>query len=118
MNRTMDNFKFTSGDILGVVIFVFAVTSRGLLEVFAPTPMDYGWVTNFAAIAAAWLSLGSRSRDIHKAAMEAKETALQVEENTNGKLAAKLEQQTEIIVSTIKAEDPSETSPLPLTERS
>jgi hypothetical protein len=102
----MDNFKFTSGDIAGLVIFVVSVLTRGGLEAFSNTPTtDYAWITTFAVVAAAWLSLGSRSRDIHTAAMEAKETAKAVEENTNGKLDRKLDEQTKQIVAELKPEE-------------
>ena len=101
----MDAFKFTSGDIAALCIFGVAVVARVLAEFFSKTPGDYGWITNFAAIAAAWLSLGTRSRDIHNAAMAAKDVAEKVEENTNGKLTAALEAQTKEIVSELKPED-------------
>jgi hypothetical protein len=108
----MDQFKLTSGDLAALVIFVVSVLARSLLQAFGGPTMDYAWVTTFAVIAAAWLSLGSRSRDIHTAAMEAKETAkevavtaAEVAENTNGRLDAKLSEQTKQIVAELKPEE-------------
>jgi len=101
----MDGFRLTGSDIAALIIFITAMITRALLQAFVPNAMDLGWITTFAAIAAAWLSLGSRSRDIYTAAMHAKDTAAKVEENTNGKLDAKLQAQTEEIVSQLKPEE-------------
>jgi len=90
MSERRDNdprgpFHALSGtDLAALAIFVIAVVTRGALEAFARTPMDYGWITTFAAIAATWIGLGSRLRQSH-------DVIRQVEHNTNGELTAKLE---------------------------
>ena len=90
----MDNYKLTSADIAGLVIYLGALVTRAVMQQMAgPGEMpDLGWITTFAGIAAMWLSLGARTRDVHDIAKNAADSAAAAEENTNGKLDDKIEE--------------------------
>jgi hypothetical protein len=73
-------YHITGADKAGLWIFGIAVGIRTLMQ-FAPhapgAMIDYAWVTNFAAIAAGWLSIRSRVGD-------SSNTMDRVENQTNG----------------------------------
>jgi hypothetical protein len=98
----MDGFKLTGSDIAALIIFIVSIVTRALMQAFVPNAMDLGWITTFAVIGAAWLSLGTRSRDIHTAAMQAKDEAVEVAAHVDDQLDSKLAVQTETIVSELK----------------
>lgn len=101
----MDGYRLTGADIAALVIFVSALVTRAVMQAITPNGEmpDLSWITTFAAIAAAWLSLGSRTRDVHTEATKAKEMAEKTEHNTNGELTAKLESMKAEIIDVMKA---------------
>jgi hypothetical protein len=88
-------YSITGADKAGLWIFVVAVLVRGAMQ-FAPhepgAMIDYAWVTNFAAIAAGWLSIRSRVGDNAK-------TTERVENQTNGALEERIEKVVRAVIT-------------------
>jgi len=81
-NDMRDQFKITGADKAGLWIFGIAVIVRAAMQWAPHEPgamIDYAWITNFAAIAAGWLSIRSRVGDTAK-------VTERVETQTNGQL--------------------------------
>ena len=57
-----------SADKAALFIFTLAIIVRAIGQYLTPIDgmNDYSWVTTFAAVAASWLSLGSRIGDVIK----------------------------------------------------
>jgi hypothetical protein len=82
-----NGYNVTGADKAALWIFAIAVVVRAVMQ-FAPHDpggmIDYAWVTNFAAIAAGWLSIRSRVGDNAK-------TVERVQIQTSGELERRLE---------------------------
>jgi len=83
----MDNGKLTPADRAALWIAGVAVAVRAAMQWAPHDPgamIDYAWITNFAVIAAGWLSIRSKVGD------QAKVTN-QIQDQTNGGLDGRIE---------------------------
>lgn len=101
----MDGYRLTGADILGLIIFLSALVVRAVLQGLAdPGDMpELGWITTFAGIAAVWLSLGARTRDLHEQGTQTKDLVEKTEHNTNGELTDKLKVLKDEIITEVRA---------------